>query len=163
MAQQNQLHPQFFLSQRNQNKLFFDGYIYVKDKAGKGNIVYWRCEDRHCPGRAKTDDNEILSSTPHPNHPRKDFNAEVQIAKASIRARAAESYEATSIVVSAETAHLSNQVKALLPSERALKQSVQRERKRMLPRLPQDLASIDLPYSSEQFKNLNAVRQVYSY
>lgn len=147
MAQPVQQQPHFFMSQRNQNKLYFDGFIYTKDKVGKGNMIYWRCEDRSCPGRAKTDDEEIVSCTSHPNHPRKDFQAEVQITKASIRSRAAESYEATSTVVSAETASLSNEVKALLPSERALKQTVQRERKRMLPPLPQDLTSIDLLYS----------------
>lgn len=144
MAQGNQPLPQFFNSQRGQTKLYFDGFIYTNNRVGKDNMVYWRCEDRSCLGSAKTDGNDVISTTPHPNHTRVDFRAEAQIALASIRARSSQSYEASSTVVSAETAQLSNEAKTLLPSERALKQTVQRERKKVLPPLPQDLASIDL-------------------
>lgn len=144
MAHANQPQPQFYNSQRGQNKMYCDGYIYTKNKSGKDNIVYWRCEDRSCSGKAKTDGDDIISSSDHPNHTRVDFHAEVQITQALIKVRAAQSYEPSSTVVSAETANISDAAKALLPSEKALKQAVQRERRRVLPPLPVDLASINL-------------------
>ena len=41
------MEPQYSgLTQRGNRKIVHDGYAYVKEKNGAGNVLYWRCEKK---------------------------------------------------------------------------------------------------------------------
>ena len=53
----------FLKSKRNQEKLIYEGFIYVKSKNGEDGKRYWCCENKKsgkCLGTATTDKNNSV-------------------------------------------------------------------------------------------------------
>lgn len=54
----------FIPSQRNKNKLDYNGFIYVCDRKNE-NKSYWKCEISDCKGRCIKHDNVIEETKVH--------------------------------------------------------------------------------------------------
>ena len=122
----------FTTTKRGKPKLILEGFGYVQDKRGSNGMVYWRCEKRdtlNCRGRVKTSDGGDVVFAPsahcHAPDPAKE---EIAIARDEIRRRAATTQESSHLIVTNETNRLSASAAASLPSRKALKRAVQRER-----------------------------------
>lgn len=88
-----------FRSQLGGQKMTSNGYIYTerKDKSSTSFTV-WRCEDRKCTGKAKTENGEIIVLTSH-NHDANIFKASNAITKSNIITRALETNESPSDIL----------------------------------------------------------------
>lgn len=58
----------FIPSQRNKNKLAYNGFIYVCDRKNE-NKSYWKCEISDCKGRCIKHDNVIEETKVHCHGP----------------------------------------------------------------------------------------------
>ena len=59
-SNQSKINSKVFKTQRNKEKILYNGFIYVKDYA-TSIIQYWRCEQRKCKGRLATSPSDVIS------------------------------------------------------------------------------------------------------
>jgi hypothetical protein len=48
--------------------LLYEGFRYQINRRGTNDRIFWKCHDRQCKDRLSTQNDQVLSSTPH-NHP----------------------------------------------------------------------------------------------
>ncbi|KAL7080362.1 hypothetical protein ACQ4LE_000891 [Meloidogyne hapla] len=80
----------FVKSNKNQEKLVYEGFVYVKCKNGKDGKRYWRCEywrSDSCQGTAITDKNEAVTVGNQHNHGPSPTRIEVTRIKCQIKGR----------------------------------------------------------------------------
>ena len=118
------------LTSKGKQKIIKDGYGYVKEKCGTGDVVYWRCERKDefgCKGRLKTNDTTIAAITGMHSHAPEATRVAVATVTDAITRRAGVTQESTHTIVQAAVAAAPIEAVTQLPSVRSLKRKAQRE------------------------------------
>lgn len=107
----------FIKSERNKDKLVFEGFIYLKSRNGEAGKRYWRCENWHsskCPGTATTDKNNIVTIGKQHTHGPSPTRIELARIKNNITQSAITSTLTPRAVVNRQLAGISDQAKVRL-------------------------------------------------
>lgn len=149
----------FILSQRGKRQLVYKNFIYSEHTRSK-NGVNWRCISYCPPDRCKSrvvtssdkKNGKVLEVKNDHNHVLEKSEIEMRKVKANIKKKAVRSSESTSNIVSRETSLISKTTSALLPLNKSLARSVQRERHKALggDALPSNVMDLVI---SEKFAN----------
>ncbi|KAL7070009.1 hypothetical protein ACQ4LE_010923 [Meloidogyne hapla] len=132
------------------NKLVYEGYIYVKCKNGKDGKLYWRCENWRsgkCGGTSMTDKNEVVTVGNQHNHGPSPTRIELARIKDRINQAAISSALTPRAIVNSQLAGISDQAKTALPKLRNLEKTVGRKRYadgQQVP-VPHLLSEINIP------------------
>ncbi|KAL7070532.1 hypothetical protein ACQ4LE_010643 [Meloidogyne hapla] len=138
----------FVKSNKNGEKLVFDGFIYVKCKNGPDNKRYWRCEywrSHKCNGFAVTDSDNMVTVTKQHDHERSPNRVELAKIKDRIVQAAVNTTLSPREIVNEQLAGISDQAKAELPKLVNLEKTVGRKRYADGQPVPRFLSEIDIP------------------
>lgn len=139
---------------------------------GAGDVLNFRCTTQGCRGRVKVDEGYENLEIKNPNHDHPPRPHEVSIRKviSEIRDKAIETTEAMPNIYRTCTAQLANDpsAAAIMPSFHSIDSGLYRQRRRLLPALPQTREQVNIPdvykntLSGERFllshsKNKNTV------
>lgn len=136
-------------SQKNTDKLAFQGYFYRKDKSNPRTQL-WRCDTKGCKGRAATpypygDDVDVQVRGVH-GHPPDPAKADVLQVKARVREVGRETNDPPRRVVADAVAGIREEAAVRVGSATNLRRTVNRQRGNgNHPPAPQALQDIDIP------------------
>nr|CAD2136316.1 unnamed protein product [Meloidogyne enterolobii] len=145
----------FVKSNKNGEKLIYDGFIYVKCKNGPDNKRYWRCEfwrSHKCNGFAVTDSDNMVTVTKQHDHERSPNRVELAKIKDRIVQAAVTTTLSPREIVNNQIAGISDQAKAELPKLVNLEKTVGRKRFADGQPVPRFLSEIDIPENLRRTK-----------
>uniref|UniRef100_A0A914MXX1 FLYWCH-type domain-containing protein n=1 Tax=Meloidogyne incognita TaxID=6306 RepID=A0A914MXX1_MELIC len=145
----------FVKSNKNGEKLIYDGFIYVKCKNGPDNKRYWRCEfwrSHKCNGFAVTDSENMVTVTKQHDHERSPNRVELAKIKDRIVQAAVTTTLSPREIVNNQIAGISDQAKAELPKLVNLEKTVGRKRFADGQPVPRFLSEIDIPENLRRTK-----------
>jgi hypothetical protein len=139
----------FIKTQRDCQKLLFEGYSYNMIRRGNNGQRYWRCDETSikCKGFAVSDKaDNVKLGTPH-THGLSSTRINVKVIKHNIKEAAAQGNITPRDVVSGAIKGISDSVKTSLPELRNLQKTVCRKRKAIgiSPVIPHSLAEVTIP------------------
>lgn len=140
--------PTFFLSTRGGKKLSFKGYTYGKDRESADSCkIYWKCDDRKCKGRLITDSSDsVLKLTEHNMHGPDYASSVIQQSVARLKIAASVSQEAPAKLINTELSKdLPPEYRGYWPKESAVKRTIQRQRRKVMPDIPKSLDELTIP------------------
>ena len=152
---------EFTKSEKGRTKVVYQGFCYNFDKLSKADseISFWLCENYYkewnCKARIHMKDQNVVSLKGSHNHGPNGQRVLVLAARDRIKARAATTSESTEAIVSGATSHLSEAAVAQLPTEEALRRTVQnvRKTKQNFPTEPNNLIELVIPDELKFFED----------
>lgn len=154
---------EFVLSQKGKRLLLHDNHIYREHRRSK-NVIHWRCcyyekRDWKCCAKVHTNSDKKYGQVlecfkpdeDKHNHIVEKSEIDALIVKEKIKKFAGKSADNPISIVAKATANISNTTSAMLPINKSLCRTVQRERAKILggPALPTDVFELIIP---EMFK-----------
>jgi hypothetical protein len=141
----------FPVSQRNNKKLVFEGFIYSMHR-GDEHKTSWRCErfQKGCRGRAVSQGETVIVTQPHNDHLPCTQKCERAVFDGRVRTAARGTHDAPRAVVNECLVGVSDATIAIIPKIVNIEQKVSRARKRQRDQhapIPHNLASIVIPES----------------
>ena len=106
---------EFFTSARGGQKIFFEGYIYTKQKNLANDVVSYECEKRRqngerqgeCRAKIRVKGQEVVGLTNEHSHGPEQSRGEVQRLRSEIRESAAKTEEAPQQIIATSLQHCS--------------------------------------------------------
>lgn len=151
-------------SQRNREKFYENGFLYVFDKlSADEKTEFWRCEQkRHCKARVHIVNREVVKTINMHSHEPSAAKVSADKIVTKIKKRALETQESTCQVINECTQNTDVACQGALPNQQALKKLIRRKRNEIhqAPSNPTNLADLEIPecyktYESEPGKTEN--------
>lgn len=122
----------FIKSNRGNNILVHDNFLYNKQKTLSNDVISWECINRRnkksCMARVKTLDNEVVGTMNEHTHPPQPDEIRVMKVRAGMKQRARETTERTRNIISHGISNEDDDVLANFPSFRTMQRDIQRNR-----------------------------------
>lgn len=143
----------FIISQKGKRQLLYNNYVYG-EHTRSSKAVNWRCiyyKSEKCNAKIKTDSDKkcgkVLCVRGDHHHIIEKSEVEALKVKAKIKKDAAKSSETPINIISKATAVISKTTSAILPQNKSLCRTVQRERFKVLGAvaLPEDALKLEMP------------------
>ena len=137
-------------TQRGAPSIVFQGFTFRKDKTGeKGELSFWRCRHKGCPGRLVADSamKKARLTKPHEGHFPKAKVAQAAKIVAKVRERVVHEKVPVNRLNREETRALANITKSfqLLPTFVTMKSGLYKSRKEKFGPVPAKLAEFVVP------------------
>ena len=128
--------------------LLYEGFRYQIDRRGTNDRIFWRCHDRQCKGRLSTQNDQVLSSTPH-NYPSNQVDNNTEQLKHVARENAKTSTEPVPAIFNDIVVHVAqyndrDAMTTVLPTFSSYKSSLYRQRQKNYPELPETASDVNL-------------------
>ena len=145
-------------TQRNKEKFFSDGYLYIFDKVSKkdSSLKFWRCERKdECKARLHTRDNVVIKELNQHSHSPCPSSMEVAVVRTNLKFQAQESQENPASILNSVTSEIPQAVQGTLPTSEAMKQTIRRMRNRTscAPPNPRNAEELVLPIEYTQYSS----------
>ncbi|KAB0801401.1 hypothetical protein PPYR_01533 [Photinus pyralis] len=140
---------EFVSSEKGKSKLFFESFLFIKDKQVDTKI-YWKCEHSKkmkCKARVITVNNFVSSSNNDHNHNADAAQLEANKVMQKIKEDAENTRDTPQFIVSQASAGLGNAVAAKLPTVNNIKRTIRnvRVRENVAPAIPRHREEIIFP------------------
>lgn len=141
---------EFVESERGQQKLCHQSYVYVKQKNLANGVVSWECERRrkyNCTAKLKVRGDELVGQVNTHNHSGDPARKEVIQVQTAIKRRALDTEETAQQILSTVAVNVSDSAAAQLPPIRHMRRGVRRLKKdagNPLP-VPPNLQAMEIP------------------
>lgn len=134
----------YFSSNKGKKKLMHRGYVYRKN-GERNETVYWLCEKSldSCNGRLTVKNEIVTKEQPH-NHAPDMSVGKVQMAIAAMKENVTDARESTSAIINRHQERLDRNFRPYLPSDRSMRRTLQRTRRKEQPALPQSLNDVNI-------------------
>ena len=144
---------EFLPSQRGKEKLLLNGFLY-RHQRSRGQTHYFRCEDDACPGTAtlrnvphfNSLDGEVAVGQPHNHDPEPGRAAMVRL-RLAIKRDAQKTTAPPSAIIQQHRQDVPVKDAGNMPSDKAMRQAIHRQRKKDFPTEPRTKGEILLPES----------------
>lgn len=128
--------------------LLYEGFRYQINRRGTNDRIFWRCHDRQCKDRLSTQNDQVLSSTPH-NHPSNQVDNNIEQLKHVARENAKTSTEPVPAIFNDIVVHVAQHndrdaMTTVLPTFSSYKSLLYHQRQKNYPELPETASDVNL-------------------
>lgn len=150
---------QFIISQKGSRQLVHNGFVFNYKYPNKDGTHHWKCACSYkskCNAKVDTDtkkkSGKVIKTTDSHNHILEKSELKSIKVKSAIKKKASKSAESTMNIVATSTSNVSKNTSFLLPLNKSLCRTVQRERRKVLGghTFPEDASELIIP---EMYKN----------
>lgn len=120
---------EFVITNKGQQKLCYQGYLYIRQKDLANGAVAWECDKRRresCTARLKVRGEELIAQLNEHNHGPDASRKQVLDVKATIKRRALDTEETPQQIISTAVANVTESAAAQLPPIRHIKRGIRR-------------------------------------